>query len=784
MSTRMVAALGALVALTSFVALAAAGAPLLVLSAGLAAVVVAAVRVARPEGATRITLAPLPSLALVACAIVFASAARAAARGALGNLAASTLLVASFVAALAAAHAASGGRGSVLRRPGFWVLATQALLGLPSLGSIGLFDPWEAHYGEVAREMLARHDAVSTFWGHEGRFTSKPVLLFWLQALALRACGIHAEPGHVLDGASGAVAHPEWALRLPIFFVATLGVYALFCALRRPLGAGRAMAGAIALASTPFFVFLSRQSITDVPLVGFLSAAMACLLAATSAGEGLVAAYELSLGPLRLRIHAGHVVAALVVLVLVPQAAWLVATNVELGARGLRWTADVVREGSAGNCTLPGQVPCAEHAPRFAFAPALQGALWLVIAGALFAVVARERRRRAVLGLAGWTFAALAVMAKGPLGLALPLGTVTLSALAARRPRLLLDIAPLRGLVIAAALVLPWYLATWVRHGRLFVDELVLRHMLGRTLDHLHDTNEGDDVSTRYYLVQLAFGLGPWIGPAVLGLGAALARRTLPAERFLLLWAVLGFALVTVMRTKFHHYVFPIVPPIAALAGATLARPRAPGERPPIGLVVAAMAAALLVFRALLGAGDAEGPARWVHLFTYQYARGWPASVDVEGPVAAIGALALLLPVAAWWRRGSIAALALAVVSAAFLGNVYLARTAPHWGQRAVFDAWAPHRGESSAPLIAYRLNWKGENFYTGNRLAIFGATLHGGGSLPAFVAEWRAKGARTLYAVTERGNVESLRAESGVHVEALTTEAESRQFCLVRLSL
>ena len=61
-----------------------------------------------------------------------------------------------------------------------------------------------------------------------------------------------------------------------------------------------------------------------------------------------------------------------------------------------------------------------------------------------------------------------------------------------------------RGVVLGGSLVLPWYVATWVRHGRLFFDELVLRHMIGRTLDHLHDTNAGDDVSFRYYVAQLA----------------------------------------------------------------------------------------------------------------------------------------------------------------------------------------------------------------------------------------------------------------------------------------
>src|SRR5688572_9662771 len=38
------------------------------------------------------------------------------------------------------------------------VLATGFLLFIPFLGSLGLWDPWETHYGEVARSMIVRDD--------------------------------------------------------------------------------------------------------------------------------------------------------------------------------------------------------------------------------------------------------------------------------------------------------------------------------------------------------------------------------------------------------------------------------------------------------------------------------------------------------------------------------------------------------------------------------------------------------------------------------------------------
>ena len=44
---------------------------------------------------------------------------------------------------------------------------------------------------------------------------------------------------------------------------------------------------------------------------------------------------------------------------------------------------------------------------------------------------------------------------------------------------------------------------------------------------------------------------------------------------------------------------------------------------------------------------------------------------------------------------------------------------------RAALPTWAVvayyrSRGASTAPLVAYQLNWKGENYYTGNNVALF----------------------------------------------------------------
>ena len=64
----------------------------------------------------------------------------------------------------------SGERARAPQRHGFWVLVAGACLYFPALGIFSLWDPWETHYGEVARGILARDDWVSLWWSYQGWF--------------------------------------------------------------------------------------------------------------------------------------------------------------------------------------------------------------------------------------------------------------------------------------------------------------------------------------------------------------------------------------------------------------------------------------------------------------------------------------------------------------------------------------------------------------------------------------------------------------------------------------
>jgi 4-amino-4-deoxy-L-arabinose transferase-like glycosyltransferase len=817
----------------------------------------------------------------------------------------------------------TGERRPLWKRHGFWLVVIAAALYFPFMGSYALWDPWETHYGEVSREILAKDDWISLWWAQDGWFWSKPILDMWMQAIAMATLGVHYQPDKMLVGdAAKPLLHPEWAVRAPVVLLTILALYFLYKGVARTFGRRAAFLGALVLATMPDWFFIAHQTMTDMPFVGAMTACMGLVLVGLRTPEDQeVRAYEVKVGRSRWRFSGWHLVFGAVLLCALPQILYLLSRNFELvwkpGAHGFRPHWDEFWSGSGGgNCGLPGNEDCKLTTPASiphatganpdtfwgavwrtiaAFEPGLQALLWGAVLFGLLYMNWGERRARRLYYLAAWFFAAISTMGKGPAGFGLPM-LITFAYLCASRPgeelyarlqrivRELTQFEILGGLLVVAAVALPWYVAMYVRHGAPFTDRLIFHDMFNRAFHHVHDTNEGDDTSFRFYIWQLGYALFPWTGLAPLGLLWWLRRGTSAEDNdradtsvLLCMWFVFAFALFSFMGTKFHHYIFPAVPPIAMLIGVVLddmIGKRAPAEgralvpylagmfggaalmvmgvartqagsflglKPDgkvpdpsmaVGIVLFALGVAMMVavvwlFRAkggaaaadeetptqahgsrMLAAGavagalllvlvvrdlvlqppgaDQPGAIRLLQLFTYNYRRAWPESLDFVAALTGFGAVAILVSLALTSRairRHAVVAMCAFGLFWGFWGlDVYMTKTAPHWGQHEVIEAYYADRASPDEILVAYQMNWKGENFYTGNRIPAFVST---GATFTNWMKKKRDEGVKVMYFITEHGRIGGLKGEvAGKSYREVTDKTLCNKFILVRAEL
>ena len=77
------------------------------------------------------------------------------------------------------------------RIPWPWILAAAAaLLYIPFIGGVPLFDWDEINFAEISREMITTGDYLNTQVNYQP-FFEKPPFFFWLQVVCMKTFGIH-----------------------------------------------------------------------------------------------------------------------------------------------------------------------------------------------------------------------------------------------------------------------------------------------------------------------------------------------------------------------------------------------------------------------------------------------------------------------------------------------------------------------------------------------------------------------------------------------------------------
>ena len=654
-------------------------------------------------------------------------------------------------------------------RDHLWMALAACVVFIPLLGSFGLWDPWETHYGEVARQIVERQDWISLWWGShwegadgtEGSyFFSKPVLLMWMMALGIEGFGVN-----------------PWAIRLGVALMAVVGVVAVFSFGCSVFSRRAGVLMAVVLGTMPFWAMLGRQAQTDMPFVGAMTVGMCFFMMAVfgkdrdaKAGRlsqllclswiGVLAVPQVGLVMMGLSNWRGPDLAWMDQVVADPMVVVGVWSTVLVVAAlalvvGLVWRRErrylLVYAASAlvwvplvgllvAQMVGTGDVPGSLYG-WFVWGPVQASMFASCLSVALFLMFDRpQMTRRRLYLLTFYVFIALATLAKGLLGFMLPGAILFLYILITREWRMLKRVELLKGTLIFIAIAVPWYAAMLVRHHPGFWNRFFVHDHFQRFASGVHALSAG---SFEHFVRWLGYGAFPWVAllPAALGRVFSRPNRDFDddgdkAVLMLVLWMVVGFTLFSLSSTTFHHYVFPVVPAVAMLVGLALDDLLEGSSRWATGLVALGAGVAAVIAWDLIA-----DPQQLKNIFTYRYDRSWDHEswdsgfqIAIAAVVVPIVAGMVLLAVARVrrirrWAVGLICGGALGMTL--FSLNVYMPGISSTMSQQELWDRYyeicepknpppeAVSRTEHfcEEPPIAYKLNWRGETYHTSNQV-------------------------------------------------------------------
>ena len=167
-------------------------------------------------------------------------------------------------------------------------------------------------------------------------------------------------------------------------------------------------------------------------------------------------------------------------------------------------------------------------------------------------------------------------LAKGPLGVALPMIAVMGYVIWTHSWGLPRRMRPLPGLLLTLLLIGAWMVpANWLTGG-----ELVYELVWIRTLQPIFVPLQGHGGETLWeyllllpaYVPVLFLGFLPWCPFLIMGWPQLRTSESWRTKRmaFLLGWSVMQLAVFSLVRTKLPHHILPIMPPLAVLCAVVL----------------------------------------------------------------------------------------------------------------------------------------------------------------------------------------------------------------------
>ena len=665
---------------------------------------------------------------------------------------------------------------------------------LPGLGSYGLYDPWETHYGEVARNMVENDNYIDPFWGspwdpqgvkrERAGFYSKPPLIMWM-----------------MSGGMNLFGYTELGVRFFFPLVMIMALLAIYLAVSRFYNRRTGLIATLIAASSPFIAFMSRQAVTDGPLVAIITAGMMCLGLGLFGGdeedEASSALYWFTVG-FFLLVALGQL------WVLLPMDRSPDIVRPYAGDRWFFfsiqwWVREVITVGAGKGWVL-----------SVALLPLLGWATYRV---------ARQRQRRMMYIYLFYICCGLVVPAKGWLGWAPMGGTILAYVIISGDWKVFTRVDVITGLLIVLMAGHPWILAMLTGHHPGWWNRFIIHDHYKRLFSGVHSIDDG---AFEYFIKWIGYGLFPWIGLLPAGLIRIFAslrgkiEEYTPRQKFELLlvfWSIFGFFLFSKSSTKFHHYIFPVIPPLAIISALFVEDVIARKARNMVLLLVCAAGLTAWVGQDLhrMPAAYGQSSQNLVNLFTYKYDREWAKYTpperlekmkpdarekartdnewlnDFANPLRMITLISvvgfLLFAARREWlsEAGGLFVAFGGVWCALFCLHSYLPEVSRDWSQKEMWAAYYDDctkykpseeleyrrhmlntssrvpkkldtfpRAWCKEPVVAFRTNWRGETFYSANTTQPAMETKH----FKPFLEQWG--NTKPFYLFTERSRVKS----------------------------
>lgn len=192
----------------------------------------------------------------------------------------------------------------------------------------------------------------------------------------------------------------------------------------------------------------------------------------------------------------------------------------------------------------------------------------------LWGIIRGERWRGPLLFYVG---AGLAMLTKGPLGLALPVLALGGYILLTRRWDFIARARPFLGMLVVLVIISLWVIPAIVFTGMGYFHEMIWVRTIQPVFSPLQ--GHGGKGLVEYlllipiYIPILFVGFIPWsafLWPAIRHVAAQ--GRTATTAAFLLGWVLAQLIALSLISTKLQHYVLPIIPALAICMGAYLAQ--------------------------------------------------------------------------------------------------------------------------------------------------------------------------------------------------------------------